>query len=277
MGYAIRFTVPAAWWLTCTGSESVSERARIRHRLREYGKRVWRDILAQGALRVDRFMLTVLVAGRAESPVLAVETLKPLIDAGTDMGLWLDDDPYHRCCTVYMRDPTPVKDITISLSVEPLAQDADPVALVLDKAHAGPGVLRSLTIPDRDWLTSNMREPVQVRKARQTRIMRAAAGLWSDVALGASAGVICSVRYPDSRREYKGDPDNVAESAVAMWGAGVVEGALPASPSVFAFTLASGQSAPKHHDLIMLAFQCATGRREALSPVSSMPSSCACM
>lgn len=57
MGYAIRFTVPAGWWLTCTGSESVSERARIRHRLREYGKRVWRDILAQGALRVDRFML----------------------------------------------------------------------------------------------------------------------------------------------------------------------------------------------------------------------------
>ena len=38
MGYAIRFTVPAGWWLTCTGSESVSERARIRHRLREYGK-----------------------------------------------------------------------------------------------------------------------------------------------------------------------------------------------------------------------------------------------
>lgn len=150
MGYAIRFTVPAGWWLTCTGSESVSERARIRHRLREYGKRVWRDILAQGALRVDRFMLTVLVAGRAESPVLAAETLKPLIDAGTDMGLWPDDDPYHRVCTVYMRDPTPVKDITISLSVEPLAQDADPVALVLGKAHAGPGVLRSLTIPDRD-------------------------------------------------------------------------------------------------------------------------------
>ena len=41
MGYAIRFTIPAAWWLTCTGSESVSERARTRHRLREYGKRAW--------------------------------------------------------------------------------------------------------------------------------------------------------------------------------------------------------------------------------------------
>ena len=34
MGYAIRFTVPAGWWLTCTGSESVAARARPRHRVR---------------------------------------------------------------------------------------------------------------------------------------------------------------------------------------------------------------------------------------------------
>lgn len=41
--------------------------------------------------------------------MLAAETLKPLIDAGTDEALWPDDDPYHRVMTCYLRDPRPCR------------------------------------------------------------------------------------------------------------------------------------------------------------------------
>ena len=37
----------------------------------------------------------------------AAETVKPIIDAGTDAGLWPDDDSTHRCSTIYFRSPDP--------------------------------------------------------------------------------------------------------------------------------------------------------------------------
>lgn len=106
--YAVRFTVSASLWMTTTGDEDVIERKRRRGRLRAYGRQVWREAKTAGAPRVNRYMMLVTVGGRPESPVLAAETLKPLIDAGTDEALWPDDDPYHRVMTCYLRDPRPL-------------------------------------------------------------------------------------------------------------------------------------------------------------------------
>lgn len=253
--YTVPFTVSASLWMTTTGDEDVTERKRRRGRLRAYGRQVWREMKAAGAPRVNRYMMLVTVGGRRESPVLAAETLKPLIDAGTDEGLWPDDDPYHRVMTCYLRDPAPLPGgrAELFIWVIPLGPDTDPLSRLLALMPGSKATLAHATFGEDSWLTSNMRLTARERKTMQTRAMRACRNVWK-ASPGADCGVVCQVRYPDSRPRYKGDPDNTAETATAMWGVGVLAGLLPASPSIFCFMLANGESEPKHHDLDMLAF-----------------------
>ena len=253
--YTVRFTVSASLWMTTTGDEDKTERKRRRGRLRAYGRQVWRETKTAGAPRVNRYMMLVTVGGRRESPVLAAETLKPLIDAGTDEGLWPDDDPYHRVMTCYLRDPRPLPGgrAELFIWVIPLGPDTDPLTRLLARMPGSKATLATATFGEDSWLTSNMRMTARERKTMQTRAMRACRNVWK-ASPGMDCGVVCQVRYPDSRREYKGDPDNVAETATAMWGVGVLDGLLPASPSIFCFMLADGESEPGHHDLDMLAF-----------------------
>lgn len=253
--YTVRFTVSASLWMTTIGDEDKTERKRRRGRLRAYGRQVWRETKTAGAPRVNRYMMLVTVGGRRESPVLAAETLKPLIDAGTDEGLWPDDDPYHRVMTCYLRDPRPLPGgrAELFIWVIPLGPDTDPLSRLLARMPGSKATLAPATFGEDSWLTSNMRLTVRERKTMQTRAMRACRNIWK-ASPGADCGVVCQVRYPDSRPRYKGDPDNTAETATAMWGVGVLAGLLPASPSIFCFMLANGESEPKHHDLDMLAF-----------------------
>lgn len=251
--YSLIMDIPPMLWMTTVGTETVSSRAARRASLRRRGRLAWGQAIDRGARPVDRFLLLVNVGGRgAESPVLAAETVKPLVDAGTDRGLWPDDDPWHRVATCYLTDPRPSARPRVSLTVIPLgARSASDV--ILGACHNPKGLLREATIPDDEWITSNMRLDARTRAARQSAIMRRTADLWADVRFDRAA-VLCWVRYPDSRRRYKGDPDNTAESATAMWGSGALTGALPARPGLFGFLLAAGQSRPKTHDLTMLAF-----------------------
>lgn len=253
--YTVRFTVSASLWMTTIGDEDMTERKRRRGRLRAYGRQVWRETKTAGAPRVNRYMMLVTVGGRRESPVLAAETLKPLIDAGTDEGLWPDDDPYHRVMTCYLRDPRPLPGgrAELFIWVIPLGPDTDPLSRLLARMPGSKATLAHATFGEDSWLTSNMRLTVRERKTMQTRAMRACRNVWK-ASPGMDCGVVCQVRYPDSRPRYKGDPDNTAETATAMWGVGVLAGLLPASPSIFCFMLADGESEPKHHDLDMLAF-----------------------
>ena len=253
--YTVRFTVSASLWMTTIGDEDMTERKRRRGRLRAYGRQVWRETKTAGAPRVNRYMMLVTVGGRRESPVLAAETLKPLIDAGTDEGLWPDDDPYHRVMTCYLRDPRPLPGgrAELFIWVIPLGPDTDPLSRLLARMPGSKATLAPATFGEDSWLTSNMRLTVRERKTMQTRAMRACRNVWK-ASPGMDCGVVCQVRYPDSRPRYKGDPDNTAETATAMWGVGVLAGLLPASPSIFCFMLADGESEPKHHDLDMLAF-----------------------
>ena len=253
--YTVRFTVSASLWMTTIGDEDKTERKRRRGRLRAYGRQVWRETKTAGAPRVNRYMMLVTVGGRRESPVLAAETLKPLIDAGTDEGLWPDDDPYHRVMTCYLRDPRPLPGgrAELFIWVIPLGPDTDTLSRLLARMPGSKATLAHATFGEDSWLTSNMRLTVRERKTMQTRAMRACRNVWK-ASPGMDCGVVCQVRYPDSRPRYKGDPDNTAETATAMWGVGVLAGLLPASPSIFCFMLADGESEPKHHDLDMLAF-----------------------
>lgn len=254
--YAVRFTVGPQLWMTTVGDEDVTERKRHRGRLRAWARQVWKQAKQAGARPVDRYLMLVTVGGRHESPVLAAETLKPIIDAGTDEGLWPDDDPYHRAMTCYLKDPRPLPGGKAELYVWviPLRPDEDPTTRLLSCAPDAKGLAMRLEFPDRAWLTSNMRLTAPERKRKQEACMRIARPGWRGRSIGAHAGVLVAVRYPDSRPQFKGDPDNTAETATAIWGAGALEGLCPASPSIFAFTLAQGQSEPGHHEMDVLAF-----------------------
>lgn len=242
--------------MTTVGDESPAVRKRKRGRLRAWARGVWRLAKRDGAVFVDRFMMIVTVGGRRESPVLACETLKPLIDAGTDEGLWPDDDPKHRVMTVYRRDPRPLPGgrALIMIWVVPLGCGVNPLARLLSCAPGARGLMLNATIPDGLWLTSNMRETPEVRQRRQTGLMRLAEPLWPSGSVGSHAGVVCSVAYPDVR--YYGDPDNTAETATALYGAGVALGCVPAVPQVFAFMLNREQCEPHSHGMRLLAFSC---------------------
>ncbi len=255
-GLSVVFDIPSSWYMSCVGAESVKARADMRRRLRRYGRGVWRDAKLQGLGRYKRFVLLVTVAGRRDSPVLACETLKPLIDAGTDEKIWPDDDPFHRVSTCYLPDPTPcpVGRVRIGITIIPLGARERMPGRIVSKVPDSRAAAVCLTVPDGDWLTSNMRLDVRERRARQSRIMRAADCVWGDKALGGSVGVLCSVRYPDSRAEWVGDPDNTAESATALYGMGVAKGLVPYNPSLFGFYLAGGQADAHSHDLSLLAF-----------------------
>ena len=253
--YTVPFTVSASLWMTTTGDEDVTERKRRRGRLRAYGRQVWREMKAAGAPRVNRYMMLVTVGGRRESPVLAAETMKPLIDAGTDEGLWPDDGPVPSRDDLLSQGPRPLPGgrAELFIWVIPLGPDTDPLTRLLARMPGSKAPLAHATFGEDSWLTSNMRLTARERKTMQTRAMRACRNVWK-ASPGADCGVVCQVRYPDSRPRYKGDPDNTAETATAMWGVGVLAGLLPASPSIFCFMLADGESEPKHHDLDMLAF-----------------------
>lgn len=251
--FEVRFDVARELWMTTVSGENAAMRRRKRGRLRAWARTVWAAALRSGAARrTERYILLVSVAGRRESPVLAAETLKPLIDAGTDRGVWPDDDPFHRVMTCYLTDPAPVSGGAARIRLTVVDCAGDPLSLLLDKAGAARALRVRATVGQDDWLTSNMVLDKPERERRQGRVVAEGRRAWRGRSVGAHAAVACMVRYPDGRDRYKGDPDNTAETATALWGAGAMDRLCPASPSLFAFLLADGQSAPKTHELDML-------------------------
>ena len=251
--FDVCFDVSRELWMTTVSRESPDARRRKRGRLRAWAGGVWRAARRSGVARpVDRYVLLVSVAGRRESPVLAAETVKPLIDAGTDRGVWPDDDPFHRIMTCYLTDPAPTTGGAARIRLTVVAYGGDPLGLLLDRAGACRAARVHATVGADDWLTSNMVLDGRERERRQGRIVAEGRRAWRGRSVGAHAAVACMVRYPDGRDRYKGDPDNTAETATAVWGAGALDRLCPASPSLFAFLLADGRSRPGTHELDML-------------------------
>lgn len=247
--YAVEFHIPVSLWQTTVDTQSVTVRAQTRAKLRHMAKHMWLQAKRGGAPICNRYMMLVCIAGRQESPVLACETLKPIIDAGTDVGMWPDDDPFHRLFTGYMRDPRPApgNKPRISVMVIPVQHGLRlPHALI--PANTGAARL-ALSLTHKHWLTSNMRLEVDERQRRQQYILRSVAKQWERIVCAGHTSVLVGVRYPDNRAEWVGDPDNTAETATAMYGSGAMQGRAPVTPDIFGFYLLDGQAEAGSHDI----------------------------
>ena len=69
---------------------------------------------------MERFIALIGVACPSQKnifPARAAETIKPIIDGGSDARLWDDDDSQHRHSTVYIQLPTPAPANHYRLSV----------------------------------------------------------------------------------------------------------------------------------------------------------------
>ena len=76
--------------------------------IRRHARGAWRAAIEAGAYGTERFVALAMVQwpGPSIYPAMScAETLKPIIDAGTDERLWPDDDNSHCRATVFMEAP----------------------------------------------------------------------------------------------------------------------------------------------------------------------------
>lgn len=106
-GYQLDFNIPDVYWSGTDTLQTERSRAGKRHEVRNIARKVIRLAKQQGrAWKVNRFIALVGVAyPRMDNvtPSRAAETVKPIIDAGSDCKLWPDDDAWHRCATIYFQ------------------------------------------------------------------------------------------------------------------------------------------------------------------------------
>lgn len=247
--YAVTMTIPDSLWMTTLTHDSIDARRRKRARLRAEARRLWRRSKAPKA---GRFIVLcgVQYPDNPGIPMFAAETLKPVIDAGTDCGLWTDDDPRHRAFTGYftVSGHAPKGTHRLYVFVIPSTMPA-PSGLAALTGGAG-AFTRSFSIGDADWLTSNMRLPPAKRRRMQERVVAASLPRWAGLPTLGRASVLIGVRYPHPH--YPGDPDNTAETASAVLEAGFQRGVLPRRPGMTGFYLAQGTSRPGMHDMEVL-------------------------
>lgn len=265
-GYFCTFTIPVEWW---SGTDTIqTERTRAQRRawVRSYSKAQWRLLKKSGqAWRVGRFIALIGVAYPRMDDVVpsrAAETVKPIIDGGTDVKLWEDDDSKHRCSTIYFQMPEPAPENHYRLTVmiipvpdrNPMFQIAGGLGAEMAKLWYRTGSLPDgwggysvcFCIPHRIWITSNLTDSDikarqhGARKARtwgrgdsfgvRTQVEKAligyAAQQWSFQSwwrLNRPFIVLAGVGYPCG--VDSADPDNCAESVNAVMKAGVKAGA----------------------------------------------------
>lgn len=160
--------------------QSETARARRRHYIRrDLARRQWTALKRAGvAHRCERYVVAVGVAYphmRGVTPSFAAETVKPIVDAGTDAGLWPDDDATHRCCTIYYQlpEPAPPRHYLLNVLILPVPAKrprwqpteeisrgaADAWAAVPEGERPdGYGGYPSVNavVPNRLWVTSNI-------------------------------------------------------------------------------------------------------------------------
>lgn len=175
-GYVLTLHIPIEWFSGTDTLQSERLRARRRKWVRTYARTEWKRLKRDGnAYKVNRFVALIGVAAPDETtptfPARAAETVKPIIDAGTDAGLWPDDDSTHRCSTIYFRSPaaTPAHHYTLTVYILPVPhrtptyQVEGALGMQLDAQwQAQPtrpdgygGWVTRFTIPHRMWLSSN--------------------------------------------------------------------------------------------------------------------------
>lgn len=294
-GYSATFLIPVNLYVTTRSQLTELARANRRRQIRSYARTVWKETIGLGAWRVGHYV--ALISVPESSPSLAAETIKPIIDAGTDCGLWPDDDAYHRKSTVYTFDPHPRKGgvVRITVSVLPVAADYQiPLGLGtlitrLSGKEAGYSI--GFHIPNRLWVTSNLTD--SDIKARQSGAHKAGKGQWGKgkangvrerilslqrqaaMSVWASqkpptlshATVVAGVGYALGVDKTQADPDNAAETVTNMLAAaveaGILEGDDSTHISLLAYYRLPVAAQGGWHDVQLAVFPTPTGFQPA--------------
>lgn len=251
--WSVDFAVPRTRWSDMTAEEGERQRASRRAYLRRtLAPAVYaRAIDADTIWRVERFVLLVGVSYPTDAPYVpayATEVVKPLVDAGTDAGLWVDDDSNHRVNTVFC----PMDDRWhdgqyhlkfIVLNVPPRFRLEDRFRSWFAQHGQAPQKF-CLNIPHKLWITSNFNDSDLVARqagngvygstarfagaAQQNRrnlranLMAFALKGWTDyrnVRMDGGYLALVGVAYPSGN---DADPDNATESVLAALAAGAV-------------------------------------------------------
>ena len=266
-GYRLTINIPAEWWSGTDTVQTEKTRAMRRARIRRYAKDKWRSLKnRKQAWKVERFLAVVTVSsphGGNIFPARAAETVKPIIDAGSDVRLWDDDDSLHRHSTIYLQSPidAPYGCYLLDILIIPIS-DSNPqyqiagglASSVEDRWRDVPSEERPawhdgyevrFSIPDKVWITSNYTD--SDLKARQNGQRKASTwGRGGTLGVREKVGsqlvshaeacwrrqpyrgydkfiVIACVAYPYGVAQA--DPDNAAESVNAILQAGTNVGA----------------------------------------------------
>lgn len=269
-GYVLDLSIPIEYFAGTDTFQTERLRAKRRHMVRQLARSAWRDLKRKKqAYRVERFVALIGVAPPATEhnpfPARTAETIKPVIDAGTDTGLWEDDDSKHRCATIYFLLPDePQADhylfriyIIDVPSSHPSYQVEGAMALELDKEwnaqsqrpNGYGGWVVDFSIPHKLWLSSNLTDSdirarqhgasksktwgtghawgQRITTTRQLETL--AREQWANQpqwwSIKTPYIVLAGVGYPPVVAEA--DPDNCAESVNAIMKAGVQEKAWP--------------------------------------------------
>lgn len=264
-GYRLDLTIPVEWWSGTDTVQTEVTRARRRARVREHARNEWRRLKRAGlAWKVNRFIALIAVAYPNRDrifPARAAETVKPVIDGGSDAHLWDDDDSQHRHSTIYIQlpDKAPTGNYRLTVLIIPVS-DRNPVYQVTgglaenvvnhwrdkpDKPAWDTGYVVSFDIPDKLWITSNLTDSDLAARQRGARKARTwgtgrAFGVREKVTANLTEHaltqwkrqsycgyerfiIIAGIAYPYG--VDRADPDNCAESVNVILNAGTLAGA----------------------------------------------------
>lgn len=265
-GYVLDLTIPIEWWSGTDTTQTEVTRARRRAWVRDYAKAEWRNLKKTGrAWKVERFLALIAVSypsGGAVFPARAAETVKPIIDGGSDARLWDDDDSSHRHSTIYIQLPDTGEhpnSYRLTVFIIPVS-DRNPVyqvtgglaeacarhwKTVKDKPAWPEGYVVKFDIGDRLWITSNLTDSDLAarqhgaRKARTwgtgrtfgtrekitRRLRQHALEQWRHQPYCGYEEfiVIAGIGYPYGVKQA--DPDNCAETVNTILNAGTDAGA----------------------------------------------------
>lgn len=266
--FAATFTIPVEQWSATDTIQTETIRARRRAWIRRMARDQWRLMRREGrAWRVERFVAVVGVAYPRLNDVVpsrAAETVKPIIDGGTDARLWPDDDALHRCATIYFQLPDVSAPNTYRLQVfvfpVPDTRPTYQVTGALSQALGGmweragarrpsgwSGFVARFQVPHRLWITSNLTDSDLAARQHGARRSERWGG-WSSFGtrgrvnrmlgqhvLQQWAGqsyaradrfiVLAGVSYPIGVGKDQADPDNAAETVNTILDSGVQAGA----------------------------------------------------
>lgn len=287
-GYVTGFDIPDKWWQSTETIQSNRQRSARRAAIRRYAKEVWTTAKIDGrAWKVKRFVAIIGVAcPRMDgvTPAFAAETVKPIIDAGTDSLLWDDDDAKHRHSTIYFQLPEPSDDGLHHLTVY--------IIPIPSGYHAAKGIATSSTrkwdanderpddaggytvtfaVPRELWITSNINDTkllaeqksddrgraLAIRRDISGKLKELARLTWLDQGFVRTQRfvAVAGIQYPSRSRS---DPDNAAETVSQILKAGAEAGAWPDTSSrhchAVAFYKMPGRCAGDYHIIQLLVF-----------------------